>query len=156
MIKFFLLVTSFVVLGLGLPMAAAEPASAPQAGEVLRIEGGYAYATARMQKHGAVFMTIRNVGERPARIIAAAADDVAAAVELHAHSMDNGVMRMREVAGYDIPAGGAVELEPMGRHIMLIGLKRPLSDGERFPLTLTTENHGALRVDVTVRSPGAS
>ena len=52
-------------------------------------------------------------------------------------SMAGGVMRMRPVAKIELPAHNPVQLAPGGVHVMLIGVKRALKEGERVPLTLT-------------------
>ena len=65
------------------------------------------------------------------------------------------MMMMREVEGYDVPAGGSTTLEPMGHHIMFIGLKAPLETGSTFPLTLTFADDHEIVVDVEIKNPGA-
>jgi hypothetical protein len=65
--------------------------------------------------------------------------------------MEDNVMMMREVQRIDIPGGGEIRMEPGGLHIMFIGLKAPLEDGQTFPLTLTFEKAGETTVEVTVR-----
>ena len=71
-------------------------------------------------------------------------------VELHQMQMQGDVMRMRQVDAIDIPANKSVALEPGGLHIMLVGLKAPLKEGDRFPMTLTFEKAGEVKVDVVV------
>lgn len=59
--------------------------------------------------------------------------------ELHDMRMDGGgVMRMRAMDSLALPAGQSVALQPGqgGRHLMLMGLKRPLTLGEQVPVTL--------------------
>ena len=68
--------------------------------------------------------------------------------------MDGDVMRMREVGTIDVPAGGTVELQPGGLHLMLMGLKKPLVAGQAFPLTLRFEKAGAVEVQMKVVAPG--
>lgn len=60
----------------------------------------------------------------------------AKSVELHRMSMDNGVMKMREVQELALPAGQVVDLGEAGLHIMLMGLKAPIKEGAPVPLTL--------------------
>ena len=103
---------------------------------------------------GAGYMTIRNAGAAPDRILSARAA-VAGTVELHTHIRDGDVMRMRPVLAIDIPAGGAVQLAPGGLHIMLIGLTAPLRQGERVPLTLVFERAGEVQIQLAVESAGA-
>lgn len=46
-------------------------------------------------------------------------------------------MKMREVKVIELPAGKRVNLRESGYHLMLIGLKAPLKEGESVPLTLS-------------------
>ncbi len=103
---------------------------------------------------GAGFLTLRNAGTAPDRLVSARAE-IARTVELHTHTNDNGVMRMRPVPGIDVPAGGEVLLRPGGFHIMLIGLTAPLRLGTTVPVTLVFERAGEVRVDLPVQSAGA-
>ena len=61
---------------------------------------------------------------------------VASSVELHASTMENGVMKMRYLEKLEIPAGKVIEFKPGGYHIMLIGLKKQLVEGDNIPLKL--------------------
>jgi hypothetical protein len=65
-------------------------------------------------------------------------------------------MKMMPVEEVPLDPGKKVELKPGGEHIMLMGLKHPLKEGERFPLTLTFRNAGKREVEVQVEKPGAS
>ena len=65
-------------------------------------------------------------------------------------TMDGGVMKMRAIPAIDIKAGAKVELKPGGYHVMLMELKQPLKNGDRFPLTLTFEKAGKIEVSVWV------
>jgi copper(I)-binding protein len=62
---------------------------------------------------------------------------------------------MREVEAIDIAAQATVELKPGGLHVMLIGLKQPLHESNRFPLTLTFERAGSVELEVQVGKAGA-
>jgi copper(I)-binding protein len=76
-------------------------------------------------------------------------------VELHEMKMEGNVMRKREVSAVELPAGKAVELKPGGLHIMLMGLKAPLKEGDKFPLRLKFEKAGEVTVTVNVEAAGA-
>lgn len=104
--------------------------------------------------NGAGFMTLRNGGPEPDRLISAASP-AARVVELHTHIREGDVMRMRPVQDIPVPAGQAVELRPGGLHIMLIGLTAPLQVGSRVPLTLRFERAGEVRVELAVQAAGA-
>lgn len=99
------------------------------------------------------YMTLSNSGAEADFLLAAAAGDLAEAVELHTMVMDGEVMRMRQVEQIEIPPGGEAELRPGGLHIMFIGLERSLEPGETVRLSLTFERAGTLEVDAVVRNP---
>lgn len=83
----------------------------------------------------AAFMVLRNTGAGEAKLIGAS-NTASKVSELHTHINDNGVMRMRQVAEIVIPAHGETRLQPGGFHVMMIGLKAPLNEGETVPFTL--------------------
>ena len=115
----------------------------------LRLDHPFARATPPGARSGGVYMTIDNRGTTPDRLVRVASP-AATSVELHSMAMDGNVMRMRAVDGIDIPAGGKVTLGTSGYHVMLVGLARPLTTGDKFPLTLTFEKAGSVDVSVLV------
>jgi periplasmic copper chaperone A len=121
----------------------------------LTIGHPYARATAPGQPAGGAYLSIRNAGAAGDKLVSASAD-VSKSVELHEMKMEGTVMRMRELSVIEVPAGKAVELKPGGLHIMLMGLKAPLKEGDKFPLKLKFEKAGDVTVTVNVEGPGAS
>jgi periplasmic copper chaperone A len=120
----------------------------------LTIGHPYANDTIPGQSNGAVFLTLENKGDADDRLVGAATPR-AGVTEIHTHTMDDGVMRMRKIDGVDVPAGTPVAFAPGGLHFMLIGLTAPLKEGETFPLTLTFEKAGAVEVMVLVEKRGS-
>jgi copper(I)-binding protein len=104
--------------------------------------------------NGAAYMTLRNAGDRPDRLVAASTP-AARRVELHTHIREGEVMRMRPVNDILVPAGQTVQLRPGGLHIMLIGLTEPLAQGGRLPLTLRFAEAGEVTVQVEIQAAGA-
>lgn len=100
----------------------------------VKIDDAWARATAPGQANGSVGMIITS--QQDARLIAVSST-AAASSEIHTMSMDNGVMKMRQIEDLSLPAGQAVKLGPGGEHLMLMGLKKPLKEGDTVPLTLT-------------------
>jgi len=135
--------------GLAIPARAAEDITAGS----LTISHGWTRA-AGANATGAGFMTIRNTGPQPDRLLSAATP-IARSVELHTSFRDGDVMRMRPVPNIEIPPGQTVELRPGGNHIMLIGLAEPLRQGSAITLTLTFERAGETRVPLDVLAAGA-
>ncbi len=120
----------------------------------ITVEAPWARASAGKAKAGAAFMTLNNAGATDDKLIKASAD-VSKKAELHTHIREGDIMRMRRVEAIDVPAGGVATLEPGGDHVMLMGLREPLKEGETFPLTLTFENAGEVTVEVMVMKAGA-
>ncbi len=78
---------------------------------------------------------------------------MAGVVEIHEMTMDNNVMRMRQVPMLELPAGKAVELKPGGYHVMLMDLKQPMKTGESVPITLVFEDKDKKRLTVDIQAP---
>jgi copper(I)-binding protein len=51
-------------------------------------------------------------------------------IEAHETQSDNGISKMRAIEVLEIPANGAIELQPGGKHLMLMQPKRTLKEGE--------------------------
>lgn len=99
------------------------------------------------------FLTLVNEG--PGDRLVGGATPVAAEVQIHEMNTAGGVMRMRPLEdGLALARGASATLTPGGLHLMLIGLKRPLTAGERIPLTLRFAKAGEVKVELEVRALG--
>jgi|SRR5437764_1761395 len=87
------------------------------------------------QKITAAFMVIENHAAADISLVSAGAD-AARVVELHKMELEDGMMKMRRVDSINVPAGGSVELKPGGYHLMVIGLKKELKEGDEVKVTL--------------------
>jgi copper(I)-binding protein len=122
----------------------------------ISIENGWSRATAAAQTVGGGFMTIVNAGKTDDRLVSATSP-VAAEVQIHDMKMEDGVMRMRQLAdGLAVPAGARVELKPRSLHLMFMQLKAPLAAGQSFPVTLKFEKAGAVTTQFRVEAMGAA
>jgi hypothetical protein len=121
----------------------------------LKISTPWARATPKGANVGGGYLTITNTGTAPDRLMGGSTD-VAGGVEVHQMSMDNGVMKMRPVAGgLEIKPGETVKLDPSGYHIMFTGMKQQLKEGEHFKAMLDFAKAGKVAVDFTVEGLGA-
>lgn len=120
----------------------------------LTIDHPYATPTPDGARTGAVyFRTLINRGQTADRLVGARSER-AESVEFHRSVMEGEVMRMRAVDGIDIPGGAELKLRHAGgMHLMLLGLKSPLRDGQRFSLWLRFERAGEYEVTVWVQTP---
>lgn len=101
------------------------------------------------------FLSIANSGSEPDRLVAAETDG-ADRIELHGHSMENGIMKMRALDAIDIPANGSAELRTGGFHLMVFGLKHASRPGDTLAVTLVFERNGRVDVTLPVTKPGES
>lgn len=99
----------------------------------------------------ASFMSLKNNSGQAIKITSADSS-VAKVVELHTHTNDNGVMRMRQIPFIEIPANGETMLKPGGLHIMLIGPHQPLKKGQNIAVTLNFEDGSKKTVNMPVKS----
>jgi periplasmic copper chaperone A len=121
----------------------------------LDISDPWSRATPKGSSVAAGYMTIKNNGSTPDRLISGSAD-VASKFELHEMKMEGRVAKMRPVTGgLEIKPGETVELKPGSLHAMFVGLKKPLSAGDRFKATLVFEKAGSVSVDYDVLAMGS-
>lgn len=99
--------------------------------------------------NGAVYMIITNTG--PADAVTSATSDVARVVELHETRSEGGVMVMRPLERFPLPAGGKLELRPGSYHVMLMGLTRHLHAGDTVKVTLSFDKAPPVTVEAAVR-----
>ena len=101
------------------------------------------------------FLTIENTGTEADRLVSATSD-IAGETQIHEMAMQGDVMKMRQLAdGLEIPAGETVVLAPGGFHIMFMGLKQALVEGETITVTLTFEKAGTVDVVLPIEAAAA-
>lgn len=122
----------FAIILIG--VAAFAVAASAAAADALQVRDARALATVPGQSVGAAYMTIESPSN--ARIVSVQSD-AAESVQIHAMSMQKGIMRMRRLDSLDLPAGREIRLAPGGIHLMLVGLKHPLRVGGSVKLSLT-------------------
>lgn len=129
--------------------------AAPSWATDVRVQNAWARATAPGQAVAGVFMDLS--ADRPMSVVGGASA-ASERVELHTMSMQDGVMVMRRIPEIRLPAGQTVQLKPGGLHVMLIGLKAPLQDGQSVPLTLQVRDADGkvkeMRIEAQVRRQG--
>ncbi|MEM6851211.1 MAG: copper chaperone PCu(A)C [Pseudomonadota bacterium] len=114
----------------------------------LRLDGPYVRQPMTGQKITAGYFTIENLGETDDRLIAAESP-AAETVELHTHTLEDGVMKMRRIEAVEVPKGAQIQLQPGGLHLMLINTNADALASETVDIKLTFENAG----DVTLSAP---
>jgi copper(I)-binding protein len=121
------------------------------ADDQLSVEDAWARATPAVATVGAIYLRITSPVDD--ELVGATVDpSVAESVQLHSTEVDDaGTATMTEQMSLAIPAGGELELDPLGNHLMLVGLTDPLARGERFDVTLQLTAAGEVTAEVEVR-----
>lgn len=100
-----------------------------------------------------VFGTLRNQSDSDLRLIGASSD-VSEQAELHETvpgPTGAATMQKRE-EGFAIPPGGELILAPGGNHVMLIGLRGPITTGQQVTITLELDDGNSTEMVVSGRS----
>lgn len=117
--------------------------------EAVTIEHPHAAPTPRGAKTGAASMEIVNNGKEPL-VIKALSSPAAETVEVHTMTMDGNVMRMRPVELPITIAPGETFKITKDRHIMLVGLKKPLVEEDMVPFRIEFANGKTMEFDLYV------
>ncbi|NPA58050.1 MAG: copper chaperone PCu(A)C [Aquificae bacterium] len=131
-----------VILVFGLVYAYTQP--------VIKVVDPWVRAVPPTMKNSALFMTIINDGDEDDELIEVKGD-ISKMIQIHRTVNENGVMKMVHVEKIEIPAHSKVELKPGGYHVMLMGLKRPLKEGEKIKFTLVFKKSGEIQIEAPVR-----
>jgi len=100
----------------------------------------------------AVYFTLENSGARGDTLLSVTTD-VAATAELHVSTQHGSMMHMSPVTALPVPAYDSVSFRPLGAHVMLTGLKRPLIEGDSISATLAFASGRTVGVVAGVRRP---
>jgi periplasmic copper chaperone A len=142
------------LIAAALAVSLAQTSAAEEAKPSIDVTDAWARAMPAGAKTGAAYVTVANTGNSDDTLVGASTP-VATEAQLHTTITDNGVMKMRPVSAIDVKPGATVTLKPGGMHLMLTGLKQPLSEGQSFPLTLNFAKAGKIEATVQVRKVGA-
>lgn len=134
-----------VILGLSLcVICGSPPAGASSPATPVGIAG-------EMPGDAPIALTIQNTGPESDTLVGGTSP-VAARVDLHHTRLVDGQREMDLLAdGIPLPPGSTVILELGSSHLMLVGLREALVQGQTFPLTLHFAHAGDVTVTVRVR-----
>ena len=124
--------------------------AATAASDSVTVIDPYVRAVPPGQTVSAAFMQFENTSGTMIAVVNASSP-VSQVVELHTHTHENGMMKMRRVEKIDIPANGKTVLKPGGLHIMLIDLHEPLKLDQKVPVTLEFKDGSSKTIEAPVR-----
>jgi periplasmic copper chaperone A len=114
------------------------------------VEDAWSRASIGMNRPGAAYMTIRNLGAETETLVGIRTD-LAMMPEIHLSATnEQGVSTMTPMGDIEIAPDEAVALEPGGLHVMLMRLSRPMIEGETFALTLVFADGDEATVEVPI------
>ena len=98
--------------------------------------------------NGAAYLSIYNAGKKDTLL--SINSSIAKRSMLHENYMVDGQVAMRHVGELTIEHEQKIDFKPGGFHIMLMGLKHPLSLDSNFTLALEFEHAGIIEVPTSV------
>lgn len=102
----------------------------------VRATDGWARATTPGARVAAAYFTLTNTGDEEHKLMKITTP-VGDTVSVHMTSItEQGTARMWPMAVLAVGAGQTVKLQPGGLHVMIEGLKAPLVQGQKIPLTM--------------------
>jgi len=147
--------TAFIIAALCAALATSPALAHDYTAGNLKIGHPWARATPKGASVGGGYLKITNTGTAADRLVGGSTD-IAGSFEVHEMKMEGSVMKMRPVAGgLEIKPGQTVTLDPSGYHVMFVGLKDQLKQGERFKATLEFAKAGKVDVDFAIEGIGA-
>jgi copper(I)-binding protein len=135
-------------------LIAFAPPTALAGENEIRVTRAWSRATVGSGGNGVVYLTIENTSGQVERI-AAVSTPVAVRASVHETVRRDGMMQMLPTPNLEIAPASRLELKPGGLHVMLMGLRAPIVQGSRFPLTIRFERAGVVEVEVVAGSVGA-
>ena len=117
----------------------------------IRINDAWARPLPPLSTNGAAYLSLANSAMHADRLVSGSSP-IAERVEFHTHIHSGSMMMMKRLNAVPIAAHDTVTMAPGGMHVMLVGLKKPLTAGDSFALTLTFDTAGTTVVTVLVEA----
>ena len=140
----FLLVFSVIALSHGYIQHSAD--------EKYYINNAYVKPSIPGTKNSAAYFSLINTTGETVHLVDANST-IAEITEVHEHAMVDGLMKMQKVDKVEIPGKRSVKFVPGGYHVMFIGLKQTINEGDTIEFTLVLDNGETLNVNATAKKP---
>ena len=118
--------------------------------EGLHIKAPWIRSTAPGVPSSAAYFIIKNNTDKDISLTAAKSD-IAERVEIHEHSMKDGLMKMQQVNGIVIPKQSSTEFKPGGYHVMFMGLKDSVKEGQKVSIILVFDDGSEQRIQAVAK-----
>lgn len=117
----------------------------------LIVDDGHVRETIPGTQVSSAYFTIENNSSNEVALISVSSD-ISDKIELHQHSMNNGMMKMAQVSKISVDANGQTILQPFGLHVMIFNLKAALKAGEQVTFTLTFDDESQFDITLPIVS----
>ncbi len=141
LIKYWLLALPFI----------AHNVVAQQQLSTLEVHEGYIRASIPGSTISSAYMTITNNSEKTVTFLGVSSK-ISSRIEIHQHTMLDGVMRMRQLESITIKSHDSVVLQPSGLHLMIFDVNGMLEPEEIVDLTLHFSDQKELSIQLPVYS----
>ncbi|MFI5756135.1 copper chaperone PCu(A)C [Streptomyces sp. NPDC051569] len=133
-----------ITLALALTGCSPEPSASSGGTPELKVSG--AYMPRPVSDLAAGFIVVTNSGGAADKLTSVTSD---ISDDITIHQTEN--QKMRQVASFDIPAGGELNLERGGSHIMFANLKQRPEQDQKVKIELHFEKAGPIKVELPVK-----
>lgn len=106
------------------------------------------------EQPGAGYFQLHNTGDETA-VLVGAQSEAFEDVEIHMSSEENGMAHMHAMKQVEIEAGERFEFAPKGHHLMFIGRKQALAEGDDVEVLLQFDDEQQLSITFEVVSPAS-
>ena len=135
-------------------VAASSAAFAAGSADAVSVDAPYVRLMPPGAKATAAFMTLKNGGDKDARLVKVETS-AARSAELHTHIEDGGMMKMRPVAAIEIKARGETALKPGSFHVMLLD-PAAMKEGDKIAITLGFADGSSKKIEAAAKKPEAA
>jgi copper(I)-binding protein len=101
----------------------------------------------------AAYFNLHNNSDKDLTLVAVSGS-ISERIEIHEHTITNGLMKMQEIAnGVVLPAGEMTEFTPGGHHIMIMDMNQDIKEGDKIKLNLQFSDGSTEMITVTAKKP---
>ena len=120
---------------------------------VLRIDDAYVRLAATPKNPAAAYFMV--VGGPKTDRLMDVSSPVVIRTEMHESMTSGGMMSMKSIdSGVEVPAGGAVEFKPGGKHVMMFNVNPGVLPPRTLPMVFTFASGERITVDAEVKRVG--
>jgi len=116
----------------------------------IEISQAWARALPPVVPNGAAYFTLVNHSNKDI-VVTGVSSDIAKHSMLHESYFDDGKVAMRHIEELVINPHKSVIFKPGGFHVMLMGLKKPLTKGGEFTMSFQLKDGSQITTSVTVK-----